>query len=65
MGGEHERVPAVGGAVIGQGVEIEDLTEPEAHVNDRDEVERLEHVDLVRADLDAPGVRRAAAISWS
>src|SRR3954447_10497661 len=56
-GGEPEVVDAVLGAVGGECVEVPHLAEEEPHVGDGDLVQRLEGVvELVRPDLEAPGV---------
>ena len=54
---EHELIRPVGGAILGQGVEIEDLAEPQAHVDDEDDVQGLGYVGrLVGPNLETPGV---------
>ena len=54
--GKQELVNAVPGAVMADRFEIPDLAERDAHMHQRNDVQRLEQVDLVRPDLAAPGV---------
>src|SRR5581483_6735948 len=56
---EEHLVDAVGGAIGGQAIEVEDLAHAEADLRDRHPVPRLaREAQLVRPHLDAPGVGR-------
>jgi len=55
--GQPALIDAVGGALGGEAVEVPHLTDEQPDVRDGDLVQRLEGiVELVRADLESPGI---------